>query len=359
LGTGKLRKFPIDEHNHILIELDYLQYSQSQDLKKQRSRVKNRSQKDYAEVAMPRIGRMVVPDQKTVYHVMSRTALDGFPFGGADKDELIEILKRLNRLYFTELIGFAIMGNHFHVLVRMIPGHHYSDKQIRHRYKTFYGNDDELTSEKIHHFRQKWQSLSEFIKDVKQTFSRYYNKRHHRRGTLWGERFKSLIVQDGNTLINCLAYIDLNPLRAGIVKRPEHYRWSSIGYHMQTNNKDDFLSLDFGLQEFCVKQQERLERYRRYLYEAGAVDNSQTGQRKVIDHNVLEKERKKQYRISRSDRFLYRTRYFSDSGIIGSKAFVLATYQRFKHHFNSKNEKIPKPIKGLDGLHSLKRLAEA
>lgn len=175
---------------------------------------------------------------------------------------------------------------------------------------------------------------------------------------MWGERFKSLIVQDGHTLINCLAYIDLNPLRAGIVKRPEQYRWNAIGYHMQTNNKDDFLSLDFGLQEFGVNQQERLERYRRYLYEAGAVDNLQTGQRKVIDHQMIEKERKKQYRISRSDRFLYRTCYVSDSGIIGSKAFVLATFQRFKHHFNSKTEKIPKPIKDLDGLHSLKRLAE-
>jgi hypothetical protein len=51
-------------------------------------------------------------------------------------------------------------------------------------------------------------------------------------------------------LINCLAYIDLNPLRAGIVSRPEGYRWNSIGYHIQTGNKDEFLSLDFGLKEF-------------------------------------------------------------------------------------------------------------
>jgi REP element-mobilizing transposase RayT len=309
-------------------------------------------------MVMPRIARMVVPDQKTVYHVMSRTALDGFPFGDAEKDELVKILKRFCKLYFAELIGFAIMGNHFHILVRMIPEHCYSDQQIQHRYKAFYGNDDEFPPDKIQDLRYKLQSLSEFIKDVKQTFSRYYNKRHNRRGTLWGERFKSLIVEDGNTLINCLAYIDLNPLRAGIVKRPEQYRWNSIGYHVQTNNKDDFLSLDFGLEEFGVRQKLRLERYRRYLYEAGSVDNSKTGQRKVIDDKVIEKERKKQYRISRQDRFLYRTRHFTDSGIIGTKAFVVGTYQRFKHHFNSKNEKIPKPIKGLDGLYSLKRLAE-
>jgi REP element-mobilizing transposase RayT len=85
---------------------------------------------------MPRIARMVIPDQKTVYHVMSRTALNGFPFGDADKDELVKILKRLNRLYFTELIGFAIMGNHFHIRVRMIPGHHHSDKDIQRTFHT-------------------------------------------------------------------------------------------------------------------------------------------------------------------------------------------------------------------------------
>jgi hypothetical protein len=54
----------------------------------------------------------------------------------------------------------------------------------------------------------------------------------------------------------------------------------------------------------------------------------------------------------------YRTRYFTDSGIIGSKEFVFTNYQRFKHLFYSKHEKKPKPIKGLEGVYSLKRLSE-
>jgi hypothetical protein len=76
--------------------------------------------------------------------------------------------------------------------------------------------------------------------------SNFYNKRHHHRGTLWGELFKSVIVENGETLINCLAYIDLNPIRAAIAKRPEDYRWCSLGYHIQTGNKDGFLSFNFG-----------------------------------------------------------------------------------------------------------------
>ncbi|OQY00975.1 MAG: hypothetical protein B6I22_15025, partial [Desulfobacteraceae bacterium 4572_123] len=77
-----------------------------------------------------------------------------------------------------------------------------------------------------------------------------------------------------------------------------------------------------------------------------------------IAEKTVEKERKKDYEINRVDRFKYRTRYFSDSGIIGTKEFVAKNYQRFKHHFQSKNDKIPKLISGLDGVYSLKRLSK-
>jgi hypothetical protein len=78
---------------------------------------------------------------------------------------------------------------------------------------------------------------------------------------------------------------------------------------------------------------------------------------KVIDDKVVEKERNREFELSRSDRFRYRTRYFTDSGVIGSKEFVSSTYQRFKHLFYSKKEKKPKPVRGLSGVYSLKRLS--
>ena len=309
---------------------------------------------------MPRIARMIVPDQKTVYHVMSRTALDGYPFGDVEKDELVKILLKLSKLYFTEILGFCIMGNHFHLLVRMLPESNFSDEEIKNRYVTFYENDREFSREKVPSFRFKWTSLSEFLKEVKQSFSRYYNKRHNRRGTLWGERFKSLIVEDGETLINCLAYIDLNPIRAGIAERPEDYRWNSIGYHIQSKNKENFLSLDFGLKEFgAMDAKERLRRYRRYIYEAGALRRSDGKSSTTIYEKVIKKERKAGFKMTRVHLFRYRTRYFTDSGIIGSKDFVSRNYKQFKDLFQSKHEKKPKPVRGLDGVYSLKRLAEA
>jgi hypothetical protein len=97
------------------------------------------------------------------------------------------------------------MGNHFHLLVKMLPESDFNDLEIRKRYQQVYGYDDVLPEERLPVVRKKLASLSELIRDIKVNFSRYYNRRHHRRGYFWGERFKSMIVGSGNTLINSLA----------------------------------------------------------------------------------------------------------------------------------------------------------
>jgi putative transposase len=308
---------------------------------------------------MPRTSRLIINDETAVYHVMSRTALGGFPLGDIEKDFMLDLIRKYADLYLVEILGFCLMGNHFHLLVKMFPEYKFTDDDIKKRYVGFYGDDRAFASGQVPSLREKLSNLSEFVREIKVGFARYYNRRYNRRGYFWGDRFKSVIVEKGETLINCLAYIDLNPVRAGLVDRPEEYRWNSLGYHIQTGNKDNFLSLDFGLKEFGVLDpDERLKGYRQYVYEAGAVDRSEIGQHKIIKEAVVKKERKKEFKISRTDRFRYRTRYFTDSGIIGSKKFVSKTYWRFKHQFNSKNEKKPKPVKGLSGVYSLKRLSE-
>jgi putative transposase len=89
-----------------------------------------------------------------------------------------------------------------------------------------------------------------------------------------------------------------------------------------------------------------------------AVNRLDKGRSRVIGERIINKERKREFELGRSDRFRYRTRYFTDSGVIGSKEFVSSNYQRFKDLFMSKREKITKPIPGLDGVYSLKRLVE-
>ena len=90
----------------------------------------------------------------------------------------------------------------------------------------------------------------------------------------------------------------VNPIRAGLVERPEQYRWNSLGYHVQTNNQDNFLSTDFGLKEFNVRsKKERIRRYRRYVYEAGSLNQPAKGSVKVIEDKVLEKERRREFAL--------------------------------------------------------------
>ncbi len=299
---------------------------------------------------MPRIARLKVKGEPAVYHVISRTALDGFALGDVEKDFLLNLIKRLSRVYFAEVLGFSILGNHFHLLVRMHPGEDVSDEEINRRVNLYYGGDSkrEVHDERmLRALRKKWGNLSEYVKEIKQGFSRFYNKRHKRKGFFWSERFKSVIVDNGETLVNCLAYIDLNPVRAGLVKKPEEYRWSSLGYHVQWKNKDDFLSLDFGLKEFGVKNKgDRLRHYREFVYNKGGI-------------NSIEKEVKRGFELKEIDRFRYRTRYFTDSGIIGSKEFVSGMYKEFKGYFLSKHKKKPKAVQGLEGIFSLKRLSES
>jgi len=127
---------------------------------------------------------------------------------------------------------------------------------------------------------------------------------------------------------------------------------------------------------------ERLRRYREFLYEVGAgvrrqttvnsqqsavksqqstVNSRQSAAntwRRGIDASVVEKERKANFELSRARRFMYRTRYFTDSGIIGGKTFVIDTYRKIQGTFQYKRDKIPKLISGLGEIYSLKRLVE-
>ncbi len=240
----------------------------------------------------------------------------------------------------------------------MHPGSDYSDKEIKKRFDEYYIKDPKkcLMSSQIPFYRNKWSNLSEFIKEVKQGFSRFYNKRHKRKGFFWSDRYKSVLVENGETLINCLAYIELNPIRAGICDKPEDYRWNSLGYYFQTGNSGNLVSLDWGLigQE-NVSNEERLAEYRQFVYDKGGLD-SEKG--KSIKKEIIVTEKEKGFIVSTLEKFQYRTRYFSDSGIIGTKDFVLSLWNKFQENPEN-NKRKPTAIKGLKGIYSLKRLSES
>ncbi len=305
---------------------------------------------------MARIPRLMLKSEEGIYHVMSRTALEGFVLGDVEKDYLFGLIKRFSGIFFAEIFGYCIMGNHFHLLVKMGQSDDYTDDEIKMRIGRYNSDKDKVvTNGEVPYFRDKFSNLSEFMREIKQRFSRFYNKRHERRGYFWGDRFKSVIVEKGDTLINLLAYIDLNPLRAGLASRPENYRWCSIGYHAQTGNRDGLLSTNFGLIDYeAMSEQERLTDYREFLYEKGAIEPEKGA---TINETIMKTERAGKYKLTEIDRFRYKTRYFTDSGIIGTKAFVRRHFEHFKDHFNTKKTKIPKEVTGCKDIYSLKNLS--
>ncbi|WP_031386093.1 transposase [Desulfonatronum thiodismutans] len=324
---------------------------------------------------MARIPRFTRHDQPTVYHIMSRTALDGFPLQDTEKDHLMAIVAKLCKIYFVDLLGFCLMGNHFHLVVRVNPSDGLTEKEITERYKLLYGQEARIIPCQIEDFSNRLTNLGSFVKDIKQGFTKFYNKRKRRWGTFWGERFKSVIVQEGETLVNLLAYVDLNPVRAGIVDKPEDYRWSTLGYLVQRGNRDGLIDLNLGMHEWNeFNSSEIIRKYRQFVYETGAVRGrsqeledrsqksgvrSQEKERRGIDMKIVEKERKRNYRLSRVDVFRHRCRYFTDSGIIGSKEFVSEVFDGVKHLLDSKNERRFTPVSGVGGVYSMKRLVGA
>jgi putative transposase len=146
---------------------------------------------------MPRTQRLLIKDESTVYHVMSRTALDGFPLGDVEKDFMLDLIRRYANLYFVEILGFCLMGNHFHILVRMFPEHNFTDAEVLKRHVDFYGDERMFAEGLIASLREKLSSLSEFMREIKVGFARFYNRRYNRRGYFWGDRFKSVIVENG------------------------------------------------------------------------------------------------------------------------------------------------------------------
>ena len=236
----------------------------------------------------------------------------------------------------------------------MYPESEVSDDEVRKRYMKLYDLKHPGPEFELKRFKKKLCSLSWYVKEIKQGFSRYFNKKYGRRGTLWSERFKSLIVEDGLTLVNLLAYVDLNAVRAGIVKRPEEYRWCSLGYHIQSGNRDKLLSVDFGMKEWNESsEKEIIRKYREYVYEAGAID---AGKGARIAAEIVEEERKKGFKLSKSEIFRYRCRYFTDAGVLGSKKFVREIFEEIKGLLGSKRERQFVRVIGDAGVYSLKRL---
>jgi putative transposase len=125
---------------------------------------------------MARIPRIMITGEPTAYHIMSRTALEGYPMDDVDKDFFVDQVVKLNNLFFVEVLGFCCTGNHFHLLVRIRPDTSYSDSELKKRLAAFYDKESIFYEDgQLPYFREKLTILSEYVREIKVRFARFYN----------------------------------------------------------------------------------------------------------------------------------------------------------------------------------------
>jgi putative transposase len=181
------------------------------------------------------------------YHGMSRVIERRHIFGPTEKTIFCNLMHNLAAFGGLKILTYALMDNHFHILV-YVPerhditdaefferlGHIYSSKKVaklRGQLAKFQHTGQLSAAEALkNRYAYRMHDISEFFKALKQRFSQYYNRREKRSGPLWEQRFKSILL-DGyaHVLGTVAAYIDLNPVRAGLSRDPKDYPFSGYG----------------------------------------------------------------------------------------------------------------------------------
>ena len=146
---------------------------------------------------MARLPRLTLPDYP--HHVIQRGNNRQATFVRvADYQRLLDLLDENARLFEVAIHAYVLMSNHFHLLATP---------------KTAEG-------------------LPLMMQALGRRYVRYFNDAQGRTGTLWEGRYKSTLIQTDRYLLACMAYIDLNPVRAGMVSQAADYPWSSHGHYI-------------------------------------------------------------------------------------------------------------------------------
>jgi putative transposase len=312
--------------------------------------------------------RIKVPDQTAVYHCISRCVGNQFLLDDLDKEQLRIMLWQQADFAGVQIITHGILDNHFHVEVRIQPQDQVPDTELLRRAEAFYpaknpllqrmrkefDQDSALSNNLREKLLKRMGDVSAFMKELKQGFSRWYNRRHDRFGTLWAERFRSVLVQDDPEVVRTMAlYIDLNPVRAGMVSDPKDYRFSGYAEAVAGNPlaQGGLLSA-LGRESWETGGPE----YRQMLFlSAGTAGESGKA---VLDRESILRVVREGGMISPEEALRLRIRHFSDGLVLGTARFVEEMFQRFRPRFGKTRRTGSRKLRGLpfDQLRTLRDL---
>ncbi|MBC7979066.1 MAG: transposase [Armatimonadetes bacterium] len=329
------------------------------------------------------------------YHVISRVVERRFAFGAEEKEKFRALMRLQEKFTGCRVVSYCLMCNHFHLLLevpRMAEGGIseevllkrlsaiYSDafvagvvKELADARAVVYVNEgglDEALAAIHKRFTYRMQDLGEFMKGLLQRFTQWFNRAHSRTGRLWEDRFKSVIVEDGVAARTISAYIDLNPVRAGMMKDPADYRWSSygeaIGGGSKRNGRTARAGLvrawgaHLGLAADSDQWAGEISRAYRKLLMGGAVEKraehvGRDGEtvvktlRKGISKEEALKDAQKDGEIPFGKILRCRVRYFTDGAVIGSRRFVDEAFVKSRERFGPKRKTGARKLKGEAG----------
>ena len=328
-----------------------------------------------------------------IYHCISRVVDRRYVFGERECEAFRMFLRMYEKFSGCRVLSYCIMSNHFHLLLEVPPmadgglsdvellqrlGGLYSEvvvagvaAELTEARKSTIGGDDaarEARVAAIHaRFTYRMHDLSEFMKGLLIRFTRWFNRVHSRSGTLWEERFKSVIVKSGVAARTMAAYIDLNPVRAGMVKDPADYRWSSYGEAVGGGKKGNGKKAREGLVRAYLcdqgvgfeaeKWRDVSRLYRRLMGLAlgrkpGRADIAEAGncagENTLNTAEMLEsKDNSTVLKDLGLAKMLHcRVRYFTDGAVIGSKEFVNEAFARARERFSSKRKDGARAMRG-------------
>jgi REP element-mobilizing transposase RayT len=294
-----------------------------------------------------------------------------FVFGDEEREKFRIFMRMQENFSGCRVLSYCVMSNHFHILLEVppMPVGGISDEELLKRLSAIYaeayvaGVAKELAEAReagwekrvveIHgRFTYRMHDLSEFMKTLLQRYTRWFNRTHERSGTLWEERYKSVIVESGVAARTIAAYIDLNPVRAGMVTDPAEYRWSSYGEAVGGGPKGNGKKARAGLVRACMshhgagfeaeKWRDVSRIYRQVLGMAlgRKSGRAEVGPVRVVTKNTAEMlESKDNETVLPDIRFAAmlrcRVRYFTDGAVIGSKVFVNEAFALSRERFTS------------------------
>jgi putative transposase len=321
---------------------------------------------------------------RSFYHVMSRVVDRRMVFEPKDKEIFRKILRNQEAFSGVRIVTYCLMSNHFHLLLEvpdretlapldedgllaLLPLLYPGDvvegvKQELERARA--AGDVRWHREILSRYERRRGDLGLFLKEVKLRVTFYMNKRLGRTGTLWEGRYKSVLVEDcEQALLTISAYIDLNPIRAGIVAAPEDYRWCGYaeavagGRRAPRAREGLGLMLSEALQDPDFRQDWRrtAARYRMFLYQdgqevAGDPDLGQRG-RRGMKAEVVEAVVEQGGAMPVRQALRHRVRYFCDGAVLGTAAFVNEVFEReqtLRKRFGEKRTSGARSMRGAD-----------